>query len=30
MNVNDGKWFSSLGAEKLMEAEEREKKERED
>lgn len=26
MNVNDGKWFSSLGAEKLMEAEEREVK----
>lgn len=25
MNVNDGKWFSSLGAEKLMEAEERER-----
>lgn len=26
MNVNDGKWFSSLGAEKLVEAEEREVK----
>lgn len=26
MNVNDGKWFRSLGAEKLMEAEEREVK----
>lgn len=25
MNVNDGKWFRSLGAEKLMEAEERER-----
>ena len=26
MNVNDGKWFRSMGAEKLMEAEEREVK----
>ena len=26
MNVNDKKWFSSMGAEKLMEAEEREVK----
>lgn len=25
MNVNDGKWFRSLGAEKLMEAEERDR-----
>lgn len=25
MNVNDGKWFRSMGAEKLMEAEERER-----
>lgn len=30
MNVNDPKWFRSMGAEKLMEAEEREKKEREE
>ena len=27
MNVNDGKWFRSMGAEKLMEAEERESEE---
>ena len=25
MNVNDGKWFRSMGAEKLMEAKERER-----
>lgn len=25
MNVNNGKWFRSMGAEKLMEAEERER-----
>ncbi len=30
MNVNNPKWSRSLGAEKLTEAEEREKKERED
>lgn len=28
MNVNDKKWFRSLGAEKLMEAEEREREEK--
>lgn len=29
MNVNDGKWFRSMGAEKLMEAEEREREDKE-